>query len=82
MKIKAIIYKLIVIHLGSDENRIGDIFLNVNSSQKCMALPKEVIAPVQRCPKCLKLTLSFDPATRRIVCSSCGYEALLKGGKR
>jgi len=45
-----------------------------------MALPKEVLPSgvSQRCPKCHKLTLSFDPETNRIVCSACGYEAKLR----
>ncbi|HLF54121.1 MAG TPA: hypothetical protein VI612_00180 [Candidatus Nanoarchaeia archaeon] len=45
-----------------------------------MALPKEVIPPgvTQRCPKCKKLSLAFDPATNRIVCSACGFEERLR----
>jgi len=39
---------------------------------------KEVITPAQRCPKCKKLTLTFDPENNRITCSSCGYEARMR----
>ncbi len=45
-----------------------------------MAFPKEVLPAgvSQRCPKCFKMTLSFDPENKRIACSACGYEARLK----
>ncbi|MCX6708836.1 MAG: hypothetical protein NTW67_04300 [Candidatus Woesearchaeota archaeon] len=37
-------------------------------------LPKEP----QRCPRCLKMTLSFDPETKRVFCSACGYEQRMR----
>ncbi|MEM3154384.1 MAG: hypothetical protein QW165_02325 [Candidatus Woesearchaeota archaeon] len=43
-----------------------------------MAFPKEALPGAQRCPKCYKMTLSFDPETRRMICSACGYEAKLR----
>ena len=44
-----------------------------------MALPKEVIPPaVQRCPRCRKLGLSFDPETKSVRCGACGYEVKMR----
>jgi len=36
--------------------------------------PKEA----QRCPRCLKLALSFDVETKKVFCSACGYEQRMK----
>ena len=43
-------------------------------------MEKGVIPPgvSQRCPKCHKLTCSFDVEKNGVVCSSCGFETRLK----
>ncbi|MBI4146712.1 hypothetical protein HY489_05240 [Candidatus Woesearchaeota archaeon] len=45
-----------------------------------MAMPKEVIPPTstQRCPKCHKMTCSFNVDTNSIECTACGFEAKIK----
>lgn len=45
-----------------------------------MALPKEVVPATasQRCPKCHKLTCTFDVENSRVVCNACGFEERLR----
>ena len=35
---------------------------------------EKIPAVVKRCPKCLDLSLEFDPKTGRIFCTKCGFE--------
>jgi len=37
------------------------------------------VSAVKRCPKCKKLSLSFDMENSRIYCTSCGFEERLPG---
>ncbi|MEK6959906.1 MAG: hypothetical protein AABX47_01925 [Nanoarchaeota archaeon] len=35
---------------------------------------KNLTTVMKRCPKCLDLTLEFDPKTSRLHCTQCGFE--------
>ena len=34
---------------------------------------EDIIEVRQRCPKCYKLTLTYDPETGKIFCTNCGF---------
>lgn len=39
---------------------------------------KKIVPEGQMCPMCRKLTFKYIEATSKLVCTSCGFESIIK----
>jgi len=37
-------------------------------------IKEKIPAIIKRCPKCMQLTLEYDPKTGKIHCKNCGFQ--------
>jgi ribosomal protein S27AE len=47
---------------------------DMESKLKKYKEPEKIPQIIKRCPKCLQMTLEYDPETGRIHCRRCGFE--------
>lgn len=60
--------------MGVYESWKKDVESNLRRAKEDEKLKEKIPAIIKRCPKCLSLSLEFDPKTGRIYCTRCGFE--------